>query len=170
MVQRAAEFAWSWTVDDLTGFAEQVGWRVANLDERSITLMTDFDVNRAGAKVYAEETGKLGASRVLNSIRVYVSDVVMDDPGLVHGLNEAFEEVAQQVFDELGQRPTGWWIKPSRGLRWDLSRIVIEVTTSGGHSVSIKLINPAYQAWRDEIDKNLVQEDQLDLDRVWNFD
>ncbi|MGW0249133.1 DUF6301 family protein [Nocardia goodfellowii] len=86
-------------------------------------------------------------------------------------MSEAFEELAQHVFEAVGQRPTGAWIEPSRGLRWDLPQVVIKIATDG-EAVEVRLISPAHQAWNDEYDRQLKEEQDLDsgTGRVWHFD
>lgn len=163
----AAEFDWSWTVDDLPIFAAEVGWDLSNLDQRSPILTTNLEINRTDAMAHIEDT-RLGP-RPLNGVEFYFSDVVLDDPSVKPLLAEAFDALAQRVFEIVGQRPTGWWLKPSRGLRWDLPNMVLQLSVRD-HSGDIELINPAYQVWRDEIDKRLDQEANPDLDSVWNFE
>lgn len=164
----AKEFDWTWTIADLPAFAERLGWELANLDQSSVALTTNLDVNRADATVYASDAIQLGTARSLDGIWFFASDVVLDDSEVGPAMSRAFESIAQKVFNVVGQRPSGWWIEPSRGLRWDLPNLVLKVTTSG-RSVSVKLINPVYQGLRDEIDKQLEQEASPDLDTVWHF-
>ncbi|PXX52644.1 hypothetical protein DFR70_13229 [Nocardia tenerifensis] len=167
VVQAATDFDWTWTVDDLPGFAEQVGWQVGNLGQRSPTMTTNLEVNRVDAMAYVEDTRAM--PRPLNSVEFYFSDVVRDDPTVKPFLDSAFDELVQRVFVLVGQCPTGWWINPSRGLRWDLPNLVLQISVRD-HSGDVELISPVYKAWRDGIDKRIEEEANPDQERVWRFD
>ncbi|MGQ4601604.1 DUF6301 family protein [Nocardia sp. R6R-6] len=167
VIQTAREFDWTWTVADLPGFAERVGWQLENLDQESPLLTTNLDVNRTKATVYLDNTVRPGTSRSLEGIWFFGSDVVLDDPSVTPVFNNAFDELAQRVFELVGQRPTRWSLHESnRSLGWDLDKVVLELATSGTF-VRVRLISPAYQAWQDEIDRRIDPELTPDLDPVW---
>lgn len=81
----------------------------------------------------------------------FASDVVLDDPSVQSELDQAFDDLAQRVFEVVGQRPTGWSLEPRRSLRWDLPTIVVTQYVSDA-SVIAYLVSPDYQKWCDEIE------------------
>ncbi|GAB2657658.1 DUF6301 family protein [Nocardia goodfellowii] len=170
-VRVATEFDWTWTIEDLPGFTERLGWQLSDIDQLAPKITTDFDINRTDATAFLDRVGQHGAARALDAIWFYASDVVLDDPSVEPAMSEAFEELAQRVFEAVGQRPTGAWTKPTRGLRWDLRQVAIKIATDG-EAVEVRLISPAHQAWNDENDRQLEEEQDLDsgTGRVWHFD
>jgi len=161
-VRAANEFAWSWTAEDLSGFAAVVGWTQVNVGTEYLDLVTDFEVNRPDTTAFVSVPPAPFPQGQLNHLDFNVTDVVLDDPGVKPALNEVFDEFVQRVFETVRQRPTGWWVEPTRGLRWDLSDLVLEVTVSD-RSVWVGLVNPAYQRWNEEIAR-IVEQQQEDED------
>ncbi|MFI9508413.1 DUF6301 family protein [Nocardia sp. NPDC052566] len=160
------EFDWAWTVDDLPGFAERVGWQVGSLDVLSPPLTTDFQVNRTDAQVFAASKAVYDRPREMKSIWFYVSDVVLDDPAVKPVLWGLFEQLAQRVFELAGQEPIQWWTRdPDRTVRWNLSGIVIQLAVSDA-SLDVRLISPAQQARDDEWDRRLDPDLNPDLDPI----
>ncbi|WP_407671522.1 DUF6301 family protein [Nocardia aurantiaca] len=97
----------------------------------------------------------------------FSSDVVLDDPSVTPFANTAFDELAQRVFELVGQRPTRRSLHESnRSLGWDVDRVVLKLATSGT-AIQVRLISPAFQAWQDEIDRRIDPELTPDLDPVW---
>ncbi|WP_278261151.1 DUF6301 family protein [Nocardia sp. AG03] len=154
VVRVAAEFDWSWTADDLPAFSERVGWHLDRLDTRWPSLNTNLDVNRTDTMLNVGSAAQPGGPRQLKQIAFSVTDVVVDGPSVEPALNGVFDDLWQAVFEVVGKRPTGWWIVPSRGLRWDLPSVVVTVTMSA-RSVYVRLVSPAYQRWNDENDQSL---------------
>ena len=150
VVRAAAGFDWTWTVEDLPVFSEQIGWRWGSPDDKYPTLNTDLDINRTDASVELDNTIQPGRPRPLDRIWFFASDVVLDDPSVQAELDQVFDDLAQRVFEVVGQRPNGWWLEPRRGFRWDLPRIVVTLNVSDA-SVSVYLVSPEHQRWLDEI-------------------
>ncbi|MBF6451778.1 hypothetical protein IU429_29365 [Nocardia elegans] len=150
-IQAATQFDWTWTVDDLPTFSEPIGWQSSSPDDKYPSLTTNLDVNRTDASVSVDHTARPDVRRPLQRIRFYASDVVLDDPSVQPELDQAFDDLAQRVFEMVGQRPTGWSLEPLRSLRWDLPTIVVTLYVSG-EDVSVYLVGPEYQRWLDEIE------------------
>ncbi|AYF73881.1 hypothetical protein D7D52_08400 [Nocardia yunnanensis] len=158
-MRAANEFDWTWTIDDLPAFSERVGWQVTDVDKQFPRLVTNLDVNRTDATVSLHNNrAKPEVSRPLQEITFRATDVTPEDPSEKPELDQAFNELAQRIFDAVGERPTKWWIEPSRGLRWDLPTVVVELTASE-RSISIYLVSPAYMKWSDDNDESLDAEE-----------
>ncbi|MFI9508414.1 DUF6301 family protein [Nocardia sp. NPDC052566] len=166
VIEAAMEFDWAWTVDDLPGFAERVGWQLGDLDVLSPPLSTNLDVNRTVAAVSAAPKAIYGRPRELTMVSFSASDVVLDDPAVKPVLSDLFDDFAQRVFELVGQEPTRWWLRdPDRTVRWDLSGIVIQLAVSDT-SLRVRLISPAEQARDDEWDRRLDPDLNPDLDPI----
>ncbi|MBV7704002.1 hypothetical protein NOVA_14580 [Nocardia nova] len=150
-IQAATQFDWTWTVDDLPTFSERIGWQSSSPDDEYPSLTTNLDVNRTDASVSVDNTAKPDVRRPLQQMWFFASDVVLDDPSVQPELDQAFDDLAQRVFELVGQRPTGWSLEPRRGLRWDLPTIVVTLYVSDA-SVTVYLVSPDYQKWCDEIE------------------
>ncbi|GAB4588860.1 DUF6301 family protein [Nocardia sp. IFM 10818] len=150
-VRVAADFDWTWTVNDLQPFCDQVGWQLSGLGGQFPAATTNLEVNRPGASLYIADTSTTDLSRPIDQISFRASDVVLDRTDLGPELDEVFDALVQRMFELLGQRPTGWWIEPTRGLRWNLPALVITAQISVT-SVYVYLVNPAYQQWEEEIE------------------
>ncbi|MCP2291730.1 DUF6301 family protein [Nocardia amikacinitolerans] len=152
-VRVAAEFDWTWTVNDLQPFCDRVGWQLSGLDEQFPAATTNLEVNRPDASLFVADAPTPGLPRPINQIWFRVSDVVLDRTDLGPELDEVFDALVQRIFELLGQRPTGWWIEPTRGLRWDLPAVVVTAAISAT-SVYVDLASPAYRQWEDEIEQS----------------
>ncbi|WP_405161597.1 DUF6301 family protein [Nocardia sp. NBC_01499] len=152
-VRVATEFDWTWTVKDLQPFCGRVGWQVSGLDEQFPAVTTNLEVNRPDAVVFMPEAPTTELSRQTNQISFRASDVVLDRDNLGPELDEVFDALVQRMFELHGQRPTDWWIEPTRGLRWDFRALVVTATISAT-SVYVDLVSPAYQRWHDELEQN----------------
>ncbi|WP_159026046.1 DUF6301 family protein [Prescottella equi] len=156
-VRAAAEFDWTWTVHDLPPFCGQVGWQVSGLDEQFPAAVTNLEVNRPDVMVGVADISTTDLSRAINQIAFRASDVVLGRSDLEPELDDVFNALVQRMFELLGQRPTDWWIEPTRGLRWDLPGLVVRAKI-GVSSVWVYLLSPAYQQWRDEIEQSAEDE------------
>ncbi|PPJ00168.1 hypothetical protein C5E51_35310 [Nocardia nova] len=150
-IQAAMQFDWTWTVDDLPTFCERMGWQSSSPDDEYPSLSTNLDVNRTDASVSVDSTARPDVRRPLQQMWFHASDVVLDDPSVQLELDRAFDDLAQRVFEMVGQRPTGWSLEPLRSLRWDLATIVVTLYVSD-EDVSVYLVSPEYQRWLDEIE------------------
>ena len=164
-VRAANEFAWSWTAEDLPAFAAATGWTLEDVGKRYPRLVTNIEVDRPDTMTFVSEPPAPFPLGQLNKITFDVADYLVDDPDREPALNAVFDEFVQRVFETVRQRPTGWWVEPTRGLRWDLSDLVLKVTV-GDESVWVTLINPVYQRWNEEIARIVEQqqEDEEDED------
>lgn len=149
-VRVAAEFNWTWTVDDLQPFCDRVGWQLSGHDQGSPSVTTNLEVNRSDALLFIADASRIEPRRLIKQIAFRASDVVLDRTDLQQELDEVFDDLVQRVFEAIGQRPTGWWIEPTRGLQWDLPAVVVTAKISAT-SVYVYLVSPAYQRTKDEI-------------------
>ncbi|MFI7163879.1 DUF6301 family protein [Rhodococcus erythropolis] len=156
-VRAAAEFDWTWTVHDLPPFCGQVGWQFSGLDEQVPAAVTNLEVNRPDVSVFVADISTTELSRAINMISFRASDVVLGQSDLEPELDEVFNALVDRMFELLGQRPTDWWIEPTRGLRWDLPGLVVRAQI-GVSSVCVYLLSPAYQQWNDEIEQSAEDE------------
>ncbi|MEU4412677.1 DUF6301 family protein [Nocardia salmonicida] len=155
-VRMATEFEWTWTTDDLRPFCAQVGWQVSGLDEQ-YPIVTDLEVNRPDAVLYVADAAATELSRPIDQIWFRASDVVLDRDDLEQELDEVFDALVQRIFELIGQRPTDWWVEPTRGLSWEFPRLFLEATISAT-SVYVSLVSPAYQRWSDEIERQAAED------------
>ncbi|MBF4996714.1 hypothetical protein IRT45_06035 [Nocardia sp. BSTN01] len=153
VVQAAIAFDWTWTTDDLPGFAHRVGWQVEGLDPPTIT--TNFDVNRTDAVAYLDHRPRPVGARSVHRICYYYTDVVLDDPSVKPQLDNAFNTIAPRIHELAGEILTETWSRnDTRMLRWDLPNLVVKLWVNDGAG-DIDLVNPARQARDDEFDRML---------------
>ncbi|MGW0249134.1 DUF6301 family protein [Nocardia goodfellowii] len=62
-VRVATEFDWTWTIEDLPGFTERLGWQLGDIDQLAPRITTDFDINRTDATAFLDRVGQHGAAR-----------------------------------------------------------------------------------------------------------
>ncbi|MBM4527300.1 hypothetical protein GS462_25480 [Rhodococcus hoagii] len=119
--------------------------------------MTNLEVNRPDVSVFVADISTTDLSRAINQIAFRASDAVLGRSDLEPELDEVFNALVQRMFELLGQRPTDWWIEPTRGLRWDLPGLVVRAKI-GVSSVWVYLVSPAYQQWNDEYEQSAEDE------------
>jgi len=155
-VQAAVEFDWTWTVDDLARFGRQVGWDLAWKSDGSPLLTTDFHINRPDVLVYTEDAEGAEEPDRLKEMEFRATDVTLDDPSVLHELDQVFDNLTQRIAEVAEQEPDWRWSHPTRGVRWDLLDVVVSVTVSE-RAVYVRLVGPDYQLWCDDIDRSLAQ-------------
>ena len=140
----AAEFDWTWAIDDLEPFCAQAGWEVVELDQTGASI-------RTGLRVGQPESIMFGRNRSMRYISIFVSDVADDAtpmtvvrPLLVEGFTNL--DVA---FTALLGTATSAKPEPKAALRWDLPKAVITLNR-GVSAIHLRLKSPEYQAWIDE--------------------
>jgi len=138
----AAEFDWTWAVDDLEPFCAQDGWELVELDQNGASM-------RTGLRVGRPEPIMFGRNRTMRYISIFVSDVADDAtpmtvvrPLLVEGFTNL--DVAFTAL--LG---TATSAEPEATIRWDLPKAVITLNR-GVSAIHLRLKSPEYQAWMDE--------------------
>ncbi|MDF2899187.1 MAG: hypothetical protein K0Q46_5973, partial [Rhodococcus erythropolis] len=67
----AAEFDWTWAVDDLEPFCAQAGWELVELDQTGASI-------RTGLRVGRPESIMFGRQHRMDWISIFVSDVADD--------------------------------------------------------------------------------------------
>ncbi|WP_067865411.1 DUF6301 family protein [Nocardia shimofusensis] len=152
VVRAATEFDWTWTAEDLSSFAGLVGWSIAGgAGVGAPHLTTDFDIDRPDVMVSLGDPGPTGVA-ALEEMTFWVTD--LDGERGESAAAAAFVSLATRVADVVGAAPHFSWTEPTRGLRWDLPRVVVTLTANA-ESVYIDLTSPDYQLWYDEIDRSL---------------
>ncbi|PBI97177.1 hypothetical protein BKP42_31560 [Rhodococcus erythropolis] len=147
----AAEFDWTWAVDDLEPFCAQDGWELVELDQNGASM-------RTGLRVGRPEPIMFGRNRTMRYISIFVSDVADDAtpmtvvrPLLVEGFTNL--DVAFTAL--LG---TATSAEPEATIRWDLPKAVITLNR-GVSAIHLHLKSPGYQAWADEPEPEYEDED-----------
>jgi hypothetical protein len=149
----AAEFDWTWSVDDLEPFCAQAGWEVVELDQTGASI-------RTGLRVGQSESIMFGRQHRMDWISIFVSDVADDAtpmtvvrPLLVEGFTNL--DVA---FTALLGTATSAEPGPEATIRWDLPKVVVELGMSP-RAIHLQLTSPKYQAWVDEPEPEYEDED-----------
>lgn len=149
----AAEFDWTWTVDDLKPFCAQAGWELVELRQGGGSI-------RTGLRVGRPESIMFGRNRSMHYISTYVSDVADDAtpmtvvrPLLIEGFTNL-----DAAFTALLGTVTSAKPGPTAALRWDLPKAVISLHLSVS-AIFLDLKSPTYQAWMDEPEPEYEDED-----------
>ncbi|MGR6584737.1 DUF6301 family protein [Rhodococcus qingshengii] len=149
----AAEFDWTWSVDDLEPFCAQAGWEVVELDQTGASI-------RTGLRVGRPESIMFGRQHRMDWISIFVSDVADDAtpmtvvrPLLVEGFTNL-----DVVFTALLGTATSAEPGPEATIRWDLPKAVITLNL-GFSAIHLHLTSPGYQAWVDEPEPEYEDED-----------
>ena len=149
----AAEFDWTWSVDDLEPFCARAGWEVVELDQTGASI-------RTGLRVGRPESIMFGRQHRMDWISIFVSDVADDatpmtvvSPLLVEGFTNL--DVA---FTALLGTATSAEPGPEATIRWDLPKAVITLNL-GFSAIHLHLTSPGYQAWVDEPEPEYEDED-----------
>lgn len=148
----AAEFDWTWTVTDLLPFCQLAEWQLSTNGYGVSEVTTNLDINRPDAPLFVADAPNGELPQVVEQIWFRASDVILDRDDLQPELDEIFDNLVQRIFEALGRRPTGWWIEPSRGLRWELPAVVVTAVI-GDTSVFVHLVSPEHQRWNEEIER-----------------
>ncbi|QBJ95276.1 hypothetical protein ERC79_04400 [Rhodococcus sp. ABRD24] len=140
----AAEFDWTWAVDDLEPFCAQAGWEVVELNQTGAPIRTNLHVSRPEADMYRR-------NRSMRYISIFVSDVADDATPMTVVrplLDEGFTNL-DMAFTALLGTATSAEPGPTAVLRWDLPKAVITLNLSVG-AIFLDLKSPGYQARVDE--------------------
>ena len=149
----AAEFDWTWTVDDLEPFCTQAGWEVVELDQNGASIRTNLHVSRPKANMYR-------FNRSMQYISILVTDLADDAtpmPVVRPLLDEGFTNLDVALTALLGAA-TSAEPGPEAVLRWDLPKAVITLNLSVS-AIFLDLKSPEYQAWMDEPEPEYEDED-----------
>ena len=149
----AAEFDWTWAVDDLEPFCTQAGWELVELRQYGASIRTNFHVSRPEAHLYRR-------NRSMRYFSTYVSDVADDATPMAVVrplLDEGFTNLVV-AFTALLGTATSAEPEPKAALRWDLPKAVISLHLSVS-AIDLRLTSPGYQAWVDEPEPEYEDED-----------
>ena len=149
----AAEFDWTWAVDDLEPFCARAGWEVVELDQTGASI-------RTGLRVGRPESIMFGRQHRMNWISIFVTDVADDATPMTVVrplLDEGFTNL-DVAFTALLGTATSAELEPKAALRWDLPKAVISLHL-GVNAIDLRLTSPGYQAWVDEPEPEYENED-----------
>jgi len=137
----AAEFDWTWAVEDLTRFCLITGWEITELRKRGASVTTNLAVNRPDANVSFGD----GEMKYLS---IYITDSVDSNAGEMAARQvDLFADLSTRLTTELGS-PT--WRKPGSNAKvgWNKAKARITLTAIPG-LIHLRIVNPAYQEWID---------------------
>ena len=152
----AAEFDWTWAVDDLEPFCAQAGWELVELRQGGASIRTNLHVSRPKAHMF-------GRQHRMNWISIYVTDLAdaatAATPMTVVRplLDEGFANLTAALTSVL-PIPTNSEPGPEATIRWDLPKVVVELGMSP-RAIHLQLTSPKYQAWVDEPEPEYEDED-----------
>ncbi|MFF0632977.1 DUF6301 family protein [Nocardia sp. NPDC004151] len=141
IARTAAEFDWTWYVEDIERFCSTLGWEVASRGEYGAEIHTNLPISHPAADVYWQK-------RTVNYISTRISDMPVESNEQRRALLAGFAELPEALIEVLGA-PTGMLTDEQAVIRWDLPKVVLFIRLSD-HAVSLKLVSPEYQAWKDE--------------------
>ncbi|MEV0462963.1 DUF6301 family protein [Nocardia tengchongensis] len=174
----AAEFDWTWTIDDIARFCATANWTEESRDEHGVNALTGLNIEDPGALfVYdlasLSRYGKPGQQ--VSELTLPVSDQCVThgescyaptlDPTLRQNhrsLTDTFAALTNRITAELGE-PAHSGPGPEPSIRWHPMRktegrsegtpdespeAVIELCVRNG-CLDLRIINPAVQAWWD---------------------
>ncbi|MBT2263679.1 DUF6301 family protein [Rhodococcus erythropolis] len=147
----AAEFDWTWAVDDLEPFCTQAGWDLVELRHAGGSIRTNFHVSQPTANMF-------GRQHRMDSISILVTDVADDATPMTVVrplLDEGFTNLDVALTALLG---TATSAEPEATIRWDLPKAVITLNR-GVSAIHLHLKSPGYQAWADEPEPEYEDED-----------
>ena len=77
----AAEFDWTWAVDDLEPFCAQAGWELVELRHAGGSIRTNFHVSRPTANMFGRQHGLMhsGSGRASNPVRILPRELIVPD-------------------------------------------------------------------------------------------
>lgn len=162
-------FTWKWRTDDVEKFRAAAGWdRIEpqspgpdmDMDMGFRTgLNIEFPVARACCEPAFFER-RHSPKQQVKELLVRVSDRVdPNDSDSRRQLIDAFAEIADRLTTEL-RAPDQTFPGPRPSLRWTRARVVLTLEI-GELSVALRIANPIYQRWWDEL---LAHEDDEDED------
>ena len=149
----AAEFDWTWTIDDLEPFCTQAGWELVELMQGGASIRTNFHVSLPKANMYR-------FNRSMQYISILVTDVADDATPMTVVrplLDEGFTNLDVALTALLGTAPIAE-PGPEAFIRWDLPKVVVELSMSFS-AIHLDLTSPGYQAWMDEPEPEYEDED-----------
>lgn len=141
----AAQFDWTWELNDLDSLSTRLGWSLNKLSRTQYELTTDLNINRQDAQLHISQGETVNDSPILSLISFFVSDVVLEDPSVEPRLFDSFVTLGRRITELLGL-PGSKSNEPVPELRWDLPRVVLMLVTNG-EDVHIDIVNPEYETW-----------------------
>ncbi|WP_141808772.1 DUF6301 family protein [Nocardia bhagyanarayanae] len=148
IVRLAAEFDWTWSLEDQDLFYASAGWTVTERWPSGTDIVTDLEVNQAAGRSFCLE-GRL------RYIEYRATDTLdADDLESSELTKRWFVQLSQRITSVLGLKP-----EPLLGMavefRWDHPRVVV-FTCHRENYVYITLVNPQHQEEEEYYDANIV--------------
>ncbi|EQM33689.1 MULTISPECIES: DUF6301 family protein [Rhodococcus] len=149
----AAEFDWTWAVDDLEPFCAQAGWELVELRQGGGSIRTNLHVCRPKANMF-------GRQHRMDWISIFVTDVADDATPMtvVRPLRNAGFANLTAALTSVLPIPTYSEPGPEATIRWDLPKVVVILSMSPS-AIHLRLTSPGYQAWVDEPEPEYEDED-----------
>ncbi|GAB2559459.1 hypothetical protein GCM10027167_78020 [Nocardia heshunensis] len=144
IAHHAAEFAWTWSVADLTTFGSAIGLHLNRLTRNSATFTTNHSNGRTDADAYITTDG----TPELQRISYFTTDIT--DPTNAASLVGAYTELSYRITSDLGA-PTRREAQPNSYMRWDLPNVIL-ILTASNLSIDIDILNPNYRTWLHNLD------------------
>ncbi len=140
----AAEFDWTWSVDDIPRFCKSTGWEILQSGEYGAELRTDLQVQHPTASAFWQK-------RTISYITIDITDSAENDFS-----ERVSGEHAVEGFTDLSAALTAVLGAPSRHapgadatVGWNAPDAVINLS-SIPDAINLHIVNPEYQAWLDE--------------------
>ncbi|MGW5110976.1 DUF6301 family protein [Nocardia sp. NPDC004123] len=138
----AADFDWTWTLQDLGPFCSRTGWQI-NLEDRYSDLTTNFAVDRQDAVIHRSE-GEI------KYISCFVTDVASSDTEEVADeVAQWFNRISEVITTTLGISASPD-VTDEMKLHWLTPKVVFDLAASG-RAVHLKLYDPDYWRFVDEV-------------------
>lgn len=142
IARAAAEFDWTWYIEDIERFCVILGWELTRRGENGASILTNLPINRPKSRVYSQK-------RKIDYISVWVSDVAGEDGHQGRVLIDGFVEIHAALIEVLGP-PTGMLSDDEPEIRWDFPKVVLFISL-GDRSINLEIVNPEHQAWKEEL-------------------
>ncbi|MEU1210154.1 DUF6301 family protein [Nocardia sp. NPDC005825] len=161
----AFNFTWRWRTDDVEKFRDVAGWDEVEMLSQGlgVDFGTGLNITPAIARATYDPTffeRRHSPKQQVTELSVRVTDRVdANNPESWPKLIDTFAEIADRLTAEL-KKPDVATPGPRPSVRWTRARVVLTLEI-GAESVMLRIVNPLYQRWWDEL---LAHEDSDDFE------
>ncbi|MGY4103612.1 DUF6301 family protein [Nocardia sp. R16R-3T] len=141
----AAEFDWTWRIDDIPRFCESVGWQIVESWDNGAELRTDLQLQRPVAYVHPQK-------RIIDDISCLVTDIADDELPWVEIRRlvvNAFADLAEGITENLGI-PTYGLPGSHATMAWNRENVILKLSASP-QVVNLNFVGPEHQKFLDEV-------------------
>ncbi|MDH6279095.1 DUF6301 family protein [Prescottella agglutinans] len=149
----AAEFDWTWAVDDLEPFCSHAGWGLVESDQNGASMRTNLHVSRPKANMFSRNSSMRYISTFVSDLADIGTPKAEVRPLLVEGFTNLDVAFTALLGTAASAEPG-----PEATIRWDLPKAVITLNL-GFSAIHLHLKSPTYQAWMDEPEPEYEDED-----------